>query len=288
MKERNNRILFDVKNLRCGYDGVNTVLQIPHLTVPANKMIFILGLSGIGKSTFIETLGVMNDTIINKKGAHVVFNNNSNESTNLVDFWKMNDDEQSEFRKHNLSFIFQNTNLMSNMSAGENVCISMLLDGVSSIEAKRRTLEIFSELNLSEDKFDKKITELSGGERQRIAFARGLLSNFEVLFGDEPTGNLDKKTAMDVMKSIKNTLIKLNRSSIIVTHDPDLALNFGDGILLIEPKIDKNGNMIGWLTDKNLYQKGNDDKWFDIDKKEVSSIKSIVLKALNMNKLAIL
>ncbi len=288
MKERNNRILFDVKNLRCGYDGVNTVLQIPHLTVPANKMIFILGLSGIGKSTFIETLGVMNDTIINKKEAQVVFNNNSNESTNLVDFWKMNDDEQSEFRKHNLSFIFQNTNLMSNMSAGENVCISMLLDGVSSIEAKRRTLEIFSELNLSEDKFDKKITELSGGERQRIAFVRGLLSNFEVLFGDEPTGNLDKKTAMDVMKSIKNTLIKLNRSSIIVTHDPDLALNFGDGILLIEPKIDKNGNTIGWLTDKNLYQKGNDDKWFDIDKNEVSGIKSIVLKALNMNKLKII
>ena len=109
--------LYNIKNLFCGYNGQDKVLFIEDLKIPSDKIIFILGLSGIGKSTFIETLGVMNDTIINKDTAIIDFFNSDGNKIDLIDLWNKNDDYQSAFRKKYLSFIFQNTNLMPNMTA---------------------------------------------------------------------------------------------------------------------------------------------------------------------------
>jgi ABC-type lipoprotein export system ATPase subunit len=274
-------MLFDIENLYCGYNGKDKVLFIEDLKIPSNKIIFILGLSGIGKSTFIETLGVMNDTVLNKDSARIDFYNSSGEKFNIIGLWNENDDYQSDFRKKYLSFIFQNTNLMPNMTAGENVCINLLFKEVSIDDAKGQVLKIFSELNLPEEKFDNDITALSGGERQRIAFVRGILSDFEVLFGDEPTGNLDKKTSMDVLNSVKTTLSHLKKSSLIVTHDPQLALSFGDGLILITPISNSNGQMIGYISNRNMYLKEGE-VWKDIDNNIIPDIEKIVYKALDI------
>lgn len=274
-------MLYNIKNLFCGYNGQDKVLYIQDLKIPSDKIIFILGLSGIGKSTFIETLGVMNDTIINKDTAIIDFFNSDGNKIDLIDLWNKNDEYQSEFRKKYLSFIFQNTNLMPNMTAGENVCINLLFNGMSYNDAKCKVLKVFEELNLSSDKFDNDITALSGGERQRVAFVRGILSDFEVLFGDEPTGNLDKKTSMDVLNSVKGALSRMNKSSLIVTHDPQLALSFGDGIILITPYVLDNGQTIGFISNKNMYLKQSE-KWYNSDNTIIESIDNIVFDALNL------
>lgn len=278
----NNDLVFDIKNVTCGYNSKDAVLFIKELKIPAKKIIFILGLSGIGKSTFIETLGLMNDTIMNKETAKVNFYSRTGKKVDLVSLWETNDKLQSEFRQKYLSFIFQNTNLMPNMTAGENVSINMLMDGFDNKSAKINVLKEFKKLNLSSDKYDKDITSLSGGEKQRVAFVRGLLSNFEILFGDEPTGNLDKKSASNVMDGIKQSLRDQNKGSIIVTHDPELAYEFGDNIILITTKFTGNKKKIGFIKNENLYSKKNG-KWYDYNGNTIKNMKDLVKKALNFN-----
>jgi len=275
-------IIFDIENLYCGYNNKDAVLYIENLQIPSNKIIFILGLSGIGKSTFIETIGLMNDTILNKNDSKVDFIARDNTKISISDLWDKDDNAKSSFRAKYLSFIFQNTNLMSNMTAGENVCINLLFEGGSFDDAKSNVLKQFKKLNLDEEKFNSDITALSGGERQRVAFVRGLMSNFEVLFGDEPTGNLDKKTASNVMNGIKESLLDMKRGSIIVTHDPDLAFNFGDAIILITPKTLENSNKMGIINNTNMYTKENK-KWMDYKGIEIPDIKNLILDALSFN-----
>jgi len=278
---KKEKLIFDIENLYCGYNGKNAVLHIEKLKIPTNKIVFILGLSGIGKSTFIETLGLMNDTIINKDSAKVNFISKDNSIINISELWNKDDEIQSKFREKYLSFIFQNTNLMSNMTAGENVCINLLFEGGDFEEAKSKVLEQFKNLNLDEEKFDSDITALSGGERQRVAFVRGLIANYEVLFGDEPTGNLDKKTAAQAMNGIKESLINMNKSSLIVTHDPDLALNFGDSIILITPKLLKSGKKMGVINETNMYFKENGN-WISNNGEILPNIKDLIFKTLSL------
>jgi len=277
-----HNIIFDIQNLYCGYNNKDAVLYIENLQIPANKIMFILGLSGIGKSTFIETIGLMNDTIINKDSSKIQFVARDDTKIDISNLWVKEDSEQAAFRSKYLSFIFQNTNLMSNMTAGENVCINLLVEGGKFEDAKSKVLKQFKKLNLDEEKFDSDITELSGGERQRVAFVRGLMSDFEVLFGDEPTGNLDKKTASNVMMSIKESLVDMNKGCIIVTHDPDLAFNFGDGIILITPKTLENGNKMGVINNASMYLKQNKN-WEDYEGKVIPDIKNLILDALSFN-----
>jgi len=279
---KHEKLIFDIENLYCGYNGKDAVLYIEKLKIPTNKIIFILGLSGIGKSTFIETLGLMNDTIINKESAKVNFISKDDIEISISQLWSKDDKIQARFREKYLSFIFQNTNLMSNMTAGENVCINLLFEGGDFENAKARVLEQFQKLNLTKDKFDSDITALSGGERQRVAFVRGLIANYEVLFGDEPTGNLDKKTAAQAMNGIKESLINLNKSSLIVTHDPDLALNFGDAIILITPKTLDSGKKMGVIKQTNMYFKDNNN-WVSSEGKVQSDIKDFILKTLSLS-----
>jgi len=227
-------LLFKIKELYCSYDNQQTVLKISELDIPKGETVFVLGASGIGKSTFIETLGLMNDTIQLKPDTQILFYpSGQSSSIEIKDYWKKEDKIVSSFRNNYFSFIFQSTNLMPNFSAGENMCISQLIQGQSLTAAKSQVKNVMEELNLPYEIFDKKITELSGGQRQRLAFVRAVTSGFEVLFGDEPTGNLDRYTAYRLMQILKTNLQKNNRTAIIVSHDIDLALNFADRIILL-------------------------------------------------------
>ncbi len=250
--------IYDISNLECQYIPGTTVLKIPSLKIPKGKLVFVLGVSGIGKSTFIETLGLMNRTIHVTPETSIKFNNGS-ELEEIKNIWGRDNKALSKFRNDHFSFIFQNTNLMPNFSAGENMCISMLIEGRKLTEVKEKVIEVMGKLNLDPELYDRKIQELSGGQRQRLAFVRAIIAGFNVLFGDEPTGNLDRDTGHKLMRTLKANLAEYNRTGIIVSHDIDLALSFADIILLLS-KTGEGDNVHGTFDEK-LYLVRNGDEW---------------------------
>ena len=129
--------LFDISRLRCSYDkkyreGLSrVVLEIEHLVIPRGKKVFIVGESGIGKSTILETLGMMNNTIVPDGQTRFVFFDNEDKETDLKGMWNKRDKILSDFRLKNYSFIFQSTNLMKNFTAFENIAFTRMLQGFS-------------------------------------------------------------------------------------------------------------------------------------------------------------
>ena len=143
---------------------------------------------------------------------------------------------------------------MPNFTAGENMAVRMLLEGESLEASKERVMHFMDKLNLDRNLFDRNIYELSGGQRQRLAFVRAIASDFGVLFGDEPTGNLDKDTSHRLMRTLKDILADLNGSGLIVSHDIPLAMNFADVILLLTRNYKEEGP-VGHVSDKHYLLK---------------------------------
>lgn len=232
--------LFEIKNLRCSYDkqykeGISkVVLEIEHLIIPRGKRIFIVGESGIGKSTILETLGMMNNTIVPDNNTHLAFYNVDGKEMDLKGMWKKSDKALSDFRLKNYSFIFQSTNLMKNFTAFENIAFTRMLQGFSRFSSFQRTKQVLEDLGLEHVDEKRMAQELSGGQQQRLAFARAILPDFTVLFGDEPTGNLDAENAVRVMEILSKKLEEHEgASAIIVSHDMHLAITFADVIIKI-------------------------------------------------------
>lgn len=257
--------LFEIDKLRCSYDkkyheGISkVVLEIEHLSIPRGKKIFIVGESGIGKSTILETLGMMNNTIVPNDKTRFVFFDGYKE-IDLRNMWKKRDKILADFRLKNYSFIFQSTNLMKNFTAFENVAFTRMLQGFTRFSSFQRTKKILEDLGLEHVNESRMAQELSGGQQQRLAFARAILPDFTVLFGDEPTGNLDAENAVRVMDILTH---KLNEhegaSAIIVSHDMHLAVSFADVIIkirkCIRPKQQENDEDIsyGVINDTCVY-----------------------------------
>lgn len=254
--------VFKIENLECAYSNGKTVLHIEDLEIPKGKLVFVLGVSGIGKSTLIETLGLMNNTIKNADTCKIVFSNQDT-NDNIGDIWKKDNSYISQFRRKHFSFIFQNTNLMPNFTAGENMAVRMLLEGESIADSKDRVMHFMDKLDLDRSLFDRNIYELSGGQRQRLAFVRAIASDFGVLFGDEPTGNLDKNTSHKLMFTLKEILEDLNGSGLIVSHDIPLALNFADIILLLS-RNDAVNDPVGRINHDHYMVRQDDDSWKSI------------------------
>ena len=232
--------LFEIENLRCSYDkdyreGISkVVLEIRKLSVPKGKKIFIVGESGIGKSTILEVLGLMNNTIVpSDKSAFVFYEDDK--PVDLLRLWADGSDSNlSAFRLKHFNFIFQSTNLMRNFSAYENIALTRMIQGYSKEEAFAKTASVLAELGLGHIAEDRMAQELSGGQQQRLAFARAIIPDFTVLFGDEPTGNLDSDNATRAMELLSAKLNQLNGSSaIIVSHDMHLSTTFADMIIKI-------------------------------------------------------
>lgn len=232
--------LFEIQHLRCSYDKhyregqSRVVLEIEHLAIPRGKKVFIVGESGIGKSTILETLGMMNNTIVPGDPTSFVFYEDDDKQVDLKSMWRKRDKVLSDFRLKHYSFIFQSTNLMKNFTAFENIAFTRMLQGYSRFSCFQRTRKVLEDLGLSHVEQSRMAQELSGGQQQRLAFARAILPDFTVLFGDEPTGNLDAENAVRVMEILTS---KLNEhegaSAIIVSHDMHLAVTFADVIVKI-------------------------------------------------------
>ena len=232
--------LFEIEHLRCSYDKhyregqSRVVLEINHLAVPRGKRIFIVGESGIGKSTILETLGMMNNTIVPDKATRFVFFETENQEVDLKGLWNRKDKILSDFRLKNYSFIFQSTNLMKNFTAFENIAFTRMLQGFTRFSSFQRTKMVLEDLGLDHVDEQRMAQELSGGQQQRLAFARAILPDFTVLFGDEPTGNLDTENAVRVMEILNEKLKdREGASAIIVSHDMHLAVTFADVIIKI-------------------------------------------------------
>lgn len=233
--------LFEISNLRCSYDKKyregqsRVVLEIAHLAIPRGKKIFIVGESGIGKSTILETLGMMNNTIVPDKNTEFRFAESDDFQTlDLKSMWRGQSRQLADFRLKHYSFIFQSTNLMKNFTAFENIAFTRMLQGYSRFSSFQRTKKVLNDLGLDHINEDRMAQELSGGQQQRLAFARAILPDFTVLFGDEPTGNLDPENAVRVMEILSHKLDELGgASAIIVSHDMKLAIRFADVIIKI-------------------------------------------------------
>lgn len=249
-------IIFKIQNTLCSYNGQKVVLNIRNLIIPSGNIIFFVGPSGIGKSTILETLGMMNDTILSSD----VFEYKNNDMRGL---WHGKYKRQlEELRNNEFSFIFQQNNLMPNFSAQENAMTAALFQGFSSSRATKEVKEVFRILNLPTD--DRPIYEYSGGQQQRIAFARAILPNFSVLFGDEPTGNLDSNSAENLMQIISNVVRQKNATAIIVSHDMHLAIKYADMIVQIQRNEVEN-QVQGLIDDNSIYVKENEE-WRNLTK----------------------
>lgn len=259
--------LFEIDNLRCSYDrhfqeGISkVVLDIEHLSLPKGKVIFIVGESGIGKSTILEVLGLMNYTVIDDPSTKFLFYESDDKPVDLIAMWKRNkDSELSDFRRKHFNFIFQSTNLMRNFTAYENISITRMLQGYTQYSSFRKAAQVLSDLGLEHINEARMAQELSGGQQQRLAFARAILPDFTVLFGDEPTGNLDSDNAVRAMELLSAKLKKLEGSSaVIVSHDMHLATSFADVIVKIHKKIhlkregDDEVTFYGLCNDQSVY-----------------------------------
>lgn len=236
--------LFEIEHLRCSYDKhyregqSRVVLEISHLAIPRGKKIFIVGESGIGKSTILETLGMMNNTIVADDNTRFVFYDNNGNKIDLKAMWHKSDRLLSDFRLHNYNFIFQSTNLMKNFTAFENIAFTRMLQGFTRFSCFQRTKKVLEDLGLEHIDEKRMAQELSGGQQQRLAFARAILPDFTVLFGDEPTGNLDAENAVKVMEILNKKMMEHEgASAIIVSHDMHLAVTFADVIIKIRKEI---------------------------------------------------
>lgn len=265
--------LFEIKDLRCSYDKrykegeSKVVLEIHDLVIPKGKKVFIVGESGIGKSTILETIGMMNNTIVPDKDAKFLFYDDA-KPVDLAALWKKSDRELSQFRLKHFSFIFQSTNLMRNFTAYENIALTRMLQGYSRASSFEKTGQVLKELGLDHIDETRMTHELSGGQQQRLAFARAILPDFTVLFGDEPTGNLDSDNAVKAMELLTAKLSDLQDSTaIIVSHDMHLAVTFADVIIKIRkhsrPSASVNDEVLyyGVIDKSSVFTVGVDGQW---------------------------
>ncbi|HOX76626.1 MAG TPA: ABC transporter ATP-binding protein [Bacteroidales bacterium] len=237
------------------------VLHVRNLEIKQGEITFIIGRSGSGKSTLLETLGMMNDTFpVDTKEMEINFHlKKDEEPLNIFKkkIWEKKKDTEAllnQIRLNNFSFIFQNTNLLNNFTAIDNVCITDMLNGNSYSEAYLKSLIIFSLLGLGDLDVGIKPQHISGGQRQRVAFARAIIPDYQFLFGDEPTGNLDKETSTEVLQLLSDFIRGTNSetSTIIVSHDIDLALKFADRIIVITKED------MGDIKPENVFYRGED------------------------------
>lgn len=206
--------LIDIKGIKKSYkvgtEIVNALRNV-NLDIDKGEYVALMGPSGSGKSTLMNIIGCLDSFT---DGTYIL---------NNTDVSKMTDNELAEVRNKEIGFVFQTFNLLPRMNALENVALPLVYAGFSKKDRLERAEKVLMQVGL-QDRMKHKPNELSGGQRQRVAIARALVNNPSILLADEPTGNLDTKTSVEIMNLFRE--IHANGNTIVlVTHEEDIALN---------------------------------------------------------------
>lgn len=216
-----NQAVIDIQGITKTY--VNGKLSVPvlhgiDLQVNKGEFVSIMGPSGSGKSTFMNILGCLDRPTTGS------YRLNGDEVATL------SDDELAFVRNKQIGFVFQSFNLLTKLTALENVALPMIYAGMDKKSRNERAAALLSSVGLG-DRMDHLPSELSGGQRQRVAIARSLANNPAIIMADEPTGNLDSKSTIDVMNIFRG-LYDEGRTIILVTHEPEIATYASRNVVL--------------------------------------------------------
>jgi putative ABC transport system ATP-binding protein len=201
------------------------------LSIQAGEFVSIMGSSGSGKSTFMNILGCLD---VPTRGTYILSGR---------DIGSLNRDELAHLRNEKIGFVFQGFNLLARTSALENVELPLLYGPVHARERRQRAMEALASVGLS-GREDHHPNQLSGGQQQRVAIARALVNRPSIIMADEPTGNLDTKTSMEIMLLLTQLNEEQKMTIILVTHEPDIAtftrraIQFKDGQVIHDRPIE--------------------------------------------------
>ncbi len=213
-----------IKTYQTGEDSFNALNNVS-LTIEEGEFVAIMGASGSGKSTFMNMLGTLDKP------------NSGSYHLDGIDVLSLNSDELSKIRNVKMGFVFQGFNLISRTTAVENVELPMIYYGVSEHERRERAMEALKIVGL-EGRANHMPNQMSGGQQQRVAIARAIINDPPLILADEPTGNLDTKTSIEVMEFFVNLNAKTGKTIVLVTHEPDIAeyckrvVRFKDGNII--------------------------------------------------------
>ena len=222
MKQEVIRLVDIKRNFKVGTEIVRA-LQGLTLTIDKNEFVALMGPSGSGKSTLMNLLGCLDTPT---SGQYWL---------NGKDVSKMDDNSLAEIRNKEIGFVFQTFNLLPRSTALENVMLPLIYAGFNKVNRQERAKEVIEQVQLS-DRMLHKPNELSGGQRQRVAIARALVNHPSIILADEPTGNLDSKTSIEIMGLLEE-IHKAGNTIIVVTHEEDIAHHAHRIIRLIDGKV---------------------------------------------------
>jgi len=197
-----------VRDFKLGQETVH-VLKGIDLDIERGEYLAIMGPSGSGKSTLMNLLGCLDTPTA---GSYIL---------NSKDVSKMSDDELADIRNTEIGFVFQTFNLLPRTTALDNVALPMIYAGISKSNRVKRAEEVLTDVGLA-DRMDHKPSQLSGGQRQRVAIGRAMVNKPSIILADEPTGNLDSTTSLEIMR-LFDDIHKAGNTVIMVTHEADIA-----------------------------------------------------------------
>ncbi|MFU8845104.1 MAG: ABC transporter ATP-binding protein [Bacteroidales bacterium] len=210
------------RNFKVGTEIVRALRGI-NLSINKNEFVALMGPSGSGKSTLMNLLGCLDTPT---SGQYFL---------NGQDVSKLDDNNLAEIRNKEIGFVFQTFNLLPRSTALENVMLPLIYAGFNKARRMERALEVLEDVQLT-DRMKHRPNELSGGQRQRVAIARALVNNPSIILADEPTGNLDSKTSVEIM-GLLELIHNAGNTIIVVTHEEDIARHTHRIIRLIDGKV---------------------------------------------------
>ncbi|GGW62985.1 lipoprotein-releasing system ATP-binding protein [Winogradskyella epiphytica] len=221
-----SKTVISAKQIKKAYQYLQ-VLKGVDLTINEGEVISIVGASGAGKTTLLQILGTL-DKPDYDTATELIINEQSIKS--------LNDKSLAKFRNKNIGFIFQFHQLLPEFTALENVCIPAFINNTPKIEAEKRAKELLTYLGLSE-RIHHKPNSMSGGEQQRVAVARALINNPNIIFADEPSGNLDSESAEQLHNLFFKLRDEFNQTFVIVTHNQELAAMADRKLTMVDGRI---------------------------------------------------
>ncbi len=214
-----------VKNYQVGSVIVRALRSVT-VEIERGEYVAIMGPSGSGKSTLMNLMGCLDTPT---SGTYIL---------NGTDVSKMEDDFLAEIRNKEIGFVFQTFNLLPRYSALENVTLPLIYAGIQKVDREKQAIETLQQVGLG-DRMTHKPNELSGGQRQRVAIARALVNKPSIILADEPTGNLDSKTSLDIM-GLLDVIHKKGNTVILVTHEEDIARHAHRIIRLLDGEVSQD------------------------------------------------